>query len=140
MRKSIALAAALALASAANAQNIDAPPPPPSTYSEVMDQEVPVTAGDITDRPYRVVGLVEKEIRRATMFSRDASAAKVYRELWEKAQKLGADAVVNARFGDGRVTLFSWGSRRATGQAVKFLSDDEIARRGAAGSIGQGAQ
>ena len=130
MKKSIALAAALVLTTAAHAQNVDGPPPPPpSTYSEVMQLEVPVTAGDITDRPYRVIAVVEKEVRRATLFSKNASPAKVYRELWEEAQEHDADAVINASMGDARVTALSWGSRRATGQAIKFLTEGEVAQR-----------
>ena len=130
MKKSIALAAALVLTTAAHPQNVDGPPPPPpSTYSEVMQLEVPVTAGDITDRPYRVIAVVEKEVRRATLFSKNASPAKVYRELWEEAQEHDADAVINASMGDARVTALSWGSRRATGQAIKFLTEGEVAQR-----------
>lgn len=134
MGKSIAALALLFAATGLSAQNIDGPPPPPpSTYAEVMALEVPVTEGDITDRPYRVVAEVSKEVRRATVFSRNASNDKVYRELWEEAQEHGADAVVNARMGDGRVTALSWGSRRATGQAIRFLTEAEIAQRRAAG-------
>ena len=130
MKKSIALVAALVLTTAAHAQNVDGPPPPPpSTYSEVMQLEVPVTAGDITDRPYRVIAVVEKEVRRATLFSKNASPEKVYRELWEEAQEHDADAVINASMGDARVTALSWGSRRATGQAIKFLTEGEVAQR-----------
>ncbi|WP_422057739.1 hypothetical protein [Sphingomonas sp.] len=120
----------IAIALTAGAQNVDpTPPPPPPTYASLMEMDVPVIAGDITDRPYRVVGRVEKGVRKATMFSKDPSESKVYRELWEDAKKLGADAVVNAQFGDPRVTLISWGSRKATGQAIKFLTDEEIAAR-----------
>jgi hypothetical protein len=36
--------------------------------------------------------------------------------------------VVNARAGGARVTGMSWGSRRSIGQAVKFLTDAEIAQ------------
>lgn len=90
---------------------------------------VPVVAGDITDHPYRVIGRIETNVRKATIFSKDASEAKVYRELWERAQKLGANAVVHASFGDSRVTALSWGARKATGEAIKFLTAEEIAAR-----------
>ncbi|MBO9519772.1 MAG: hypothetical protein J7493_17070 [Porphyrobacter sp.] len=122
--------AALSLAATAHAQNIaPAAPAPAPTYAAVIAMDVPVVAGDITDRPYRVVGDITAEVRRATVFSKNASEAKVYRELWERAEKLGADAVVNASYGDARVVALSWGSRRATGQAIKFLTDAEIAAR-----------
>ena len=109
------------------AQNIDPQPAPPPTYASLAELEYPVVAGDIADRPYRVLGEVRAEVRKATLFSRSPSERHVYRELWERARRLGADAVVNANYGDARVTALSWGSRRATGQAVKFLTDAEIA-------------
>jgi uncharacterized protein YbjQ (UPF0145 family) len=84
------------------------------------DVGVPVFANDITDRPYTVVGEVNAGIRKATIFSKEASQAKIYRELWERAEKLGADAVVNAKYGDSHVSAMSWGKTNATGTAIKF--------------------
>ena len=81
---------------------------------------VPVFAGDITDRRYRVIGEVTAGVRKATVFSKAASEAKVFRELWERADKMGADAVINARYGDSHVTAVSWGKTNATGTAIKF--------------------
>ncbi len=86
------------------------------------DVGVPVFATDITDRPYTVVAEVTAGIRKPTIFSKEASQKKVYRELWERAEKLGADAVINARYGDAHVTAFSWGKTNATGTAVKFTT------------------
>ena len=90
----------------------------------------PVVAGDITGRPYRILGVVSANVRKATIFSRAPSQAHVYRELWERAERMGADAVINASYGDARVTALSWGARRSEGQAIKFLTDAEIAARG----------
>ena len=86
------------------------------------DVGVPVFATDITDRPYTVVGEVTAGVRKATVFSKDVSQKKVYRELWERAEKLGADAIVNARYGDSHVSAISWGKTNATGTAVKFTA------------------
>lgn len=84
------------------------------------DFGVPVFPYDITDRPYEVVGEVKAGVRKATIFSKAPDQGKVYRELWERAAKLGADAVVKAQYGDAHVTALSWGSVGATGIAVKF--------------------
>ena len=93
------------------------------TYVVVNDAVgVPVFPYDITDRPYTVVGEVTAGVRKATVFSKEASQAKVYRELWERAEKLGADAVVNAKYGDSHVSAFSWGKTNATGTAIKFTA------------------
>lgn len=87
---------------------------------------VPVIAGDINDRPYRVVGAIETNVRKWTIFEKDPSQQSVYRELWERARKLGADAVVNAKYGETLYGGLTWGRRHATGQAIKFLSEVEI--------------
>lgn len=91
------------------------------TYEMVNpDAGVPVFPYDITDRPYTVLGEVKAGVRKATIFSKEASQAKIYRELWERAEKLNADAVVNAKYGESHVTAFSWGTTNATGTAIKF--------------------
>jgi len=94
----------------------------PAKSNAVVNEDVgvPVFPYDITDRPYTVVGEVTAGVRKATIFSKEASQEKIYRELWERAQKLGADAVVNAKYGDSHVSFMSWGKTNATGTAVKF--------------------
>jgi len=81
---------------------------------------LPVFPTDITDRPYDVIGEVKAGVRKATIFSNEASQKKIYAELWERADKLGADAVINAKYGESHVTAMSWGSTTATGTAIKF--------------------
>jgi len=120
-------AVALAAGTAALAQDSPRPSTEPVSYEAIRNLTPPVTAGDVTGRPYRVVGEVRAEVRKATVFSRSPTQNHVFRELWERAERLGADAVINANYGDARVTAMSWGSRRATGQAIKFLTDAEIA-------------
>ncbi|MFN3434814.1 MAG: heavy metal-binding domain-containing protein [Sphingomonas sp.] len=83
---------------------------------------VPVFAGDIADRPYRVIGEVKAGVRKATIFSKASSEAKIFRELWERAEKMGADAVINARYGNSHVAVVSWGKTNATGTAIKFTA------------------
>ncbi len=102
---------------------------PQSKAPIVMNDDVgvPVFPYDITDRPYRVLGEVKAGVRKATMFSKSPSQAKIYRELWERGQKLGADAVIKASYGDAHVTAVSWGKANATGTAIKFLAPGEIA-------------
>ena len=84
------------------------------------DVGVPVFPYDIKDRPYEVLGEVKAGVRKATVFSKSPSQAKIYRELWERAEKLGADAVVNASYGDAHMTAFSWGKANAMGTAIRF--------------------
>ena len=86
------------------------------------DVGVPVFAYDITDRAYEVVGEVKAGIRKATVFSKEASQEKIYKELWERADKMGADAVINAKYGDSHISALSWGKTNATGTAIRFVS------------------
>ena len=88
----------------------------------VVNEEVgvPVFPHDITDRPYEVIGEVKAGVRKATIFSKEASQAKIYKELWERAEKLKADAVIKAGYGDSHVSAMSWGKTTATGVAIRF--------------------
>ena len=91
------------------------------TYVVVNEEVgVPVFPHDITDRPYTVVGQVKAGVRKATVFSKEASQKKIYRELWERAEKMGADAVINATYGDSHVSAMSWGKTNARGTAIRF--------------------
>lgn len=103
----------------------------------VVNEEVgvPVFPYDFADRPYVVIKAVKAGVRKATIFSKEPSQEKIYKELWERAEKLDADAVVNAAYGDSHVTAFSWGKTNATGIAVRFLTPEEIA----AGKAGERA-
>jgi uncharacterized protein YbjQ (UPF0145 family) len=81
---------------------------------------VPVFPHDITDRPYEVIREVKAGVRKATIFSKEASQKKIYRELWERAEKIGADAVINATYGDSHISAMSWGKTNAKGTAIRF--------------------
>lgn len=77
---------------------------------------------------------VHRNVRKTTLFSKGATQEKLENELWERGQKIGADAIVNARFGGERVVAMSWGANKVEGDAIKFLTDDEIAARTATGA------
>ena len=81
---------------------------------------LPVFAGDITDRPYEVIGEVKAGVRKATIFSKASSEKKIYKELWERAEKMKADAVINASYGKSHISAMSWGKTNATGTAIRF--------------------
>lgn len=115
MRSILFAALAIAIAAPAMAE------PTPSQPLANEDIGVPVFPYDITDRPYEVLGEVKAGVRKATVFSKSPSQEKIYAELWERARKLGADAVVKAQYGDAHVSAFSWGKANATGVAVRFL-------------------
>ena len=117
IRIAIALALVLYVSTPANAQNQT----PDRVENSIGDFGVPVVPYDITDRPYTVIGEVQAGVRKLTVFSKSPSQEKIYRELWERAQKLGADAVIKAGYGDFHASATSWGKTKATGTAIKFL-------------------
>jgi hypothetical protein len=95
----------------------------PAKQFVMVNDEIglPVFPYDITDRPYEVLGEVKASVRKATIFAKAPSQEKIYKELWERGEKLGADAVIKAQYGDAHVTALSWGASSATGVAIKFL-------------------
>ncbi|MEL7198286.1 MAG: hypothetical protein AAGL10_08225 [Pseudomonadota bacterium] len=126
MKKTVLSAGALALAFA-----LPLAPAIADDHGEhvVVNEEmgVPVFPYDITDKPYTIVGPVSAGVRKATIFSKEPSQQKIYNEVWERGEKMGADAVVNVTYGESKVSLDSWGKTRALGFAVKFLTEEEIA-------------
>lgn len=114
--------AAMALSAPAMAKKKDA------AYVMVNEEMgVPVFPYDITDKPYKIIGVVTAGVRKATIFSKEPSQQKIYDEIWERGEKLGADAVIGAKYGDSHITALSWGNTKAGGVAVKFLTAEEIA-------------
>lgn len=95
----------------------------------VMNEDVgvPVFPYDIEDKPYVIVAGIEAGVRKATIFSKEPSQKKIYNELWERAKKAGADAVVLASYGDSKVSALSWGRTGANGIAIRFLTEKDIA-------------
>jgi hypothetical protein len=95
----------------------------------VVNEEmgVPVFPYDITDKPYKIVGPVKAGVRKATIFSKEPSQKKIYKEVWERGRKMDADAVINVTYGDSHISAFSWGKTNALGFAIRFLTDEEIA-------------
>lgn len=121
MKTSIFFAAAIAAVCVPFSHQANAAPAKKQYVINNEEVGVPVFPYDITDRPYKVLGDVKAGVRKATIFSKAPSQEKIYRELWERGEKLGADAVIKAQYGDAHVTAFSWGSSSATGVAIKFI-------------------
>lgn len=118
----VSVAAALFLSASAGAQNVG-----PAGYAYLQTALVPVTEGDVTDRPYRQIGIVTGRVRKATAFSRRPTVERAFAEMWKNAKKMGADAVIKAQVGDEQETFRGFGAREARGMAIKFLTDAEIA-------------
>lgn len=81
-----------------------------------------VTEGDIADRPYLPVGTVTAKAGKFSWVSRNPDRSDVDRKLREKAQQMGADAVIRVQYTPTGASLMSWGGIKAEGLAVRYSS------------------
>ena len=84
--------------------------------------QILVSENDITNKKYRVLGDIEVNVNKSTIFNEDPTRTHVDAELREKAAAMGADAVVLVRYGTVGVGLMSWGSLDGKGRAVQFVN------------------
>jgi ABC-type Fe3+-hydroxamate transport system substrate-binding protein len=82
--------------------------------------QIILTEGDITDRPYQSLGDIEVTVKKWTIFDSDPTREKVATALKEKAVAMGADAVVLARYGTVGIGFASWGQMDGQGRAIVF--------------------
>lgn len=82
--------------------------------------EILLTEEDITDRAYVSLGDITVNVNKTTVFNKNPTKEQVDEKLKEKASKMGADAVVFVRYGEGGIGFFSWGNLEGKGRAVKF--------------------
>ncbi len=80
---------------------------------------IPVFEGG-AERPYVVVGEIHDNLRKPFAFMPNPSKEKIRAEIWERARKMGADAVINARFGQTERTMFNHGRTPISGTAIKY--------------------
>jgi uncharacterized protein YbjQ (UPF0145 family) len=82
--------------------------------------DITVTEGDIKNRKYVSLGDISATVNKTTAFNKAPTKEDVNNALRQRAAKLGADAVILARYGEGGISLFSWGSLEGKGRAIKF--------------------
>ena len=81
--------------------------------------KVALSEGD-SNRKYTSLGDISVAVNKTTVFNRDPTREDVNQKLKEKAAELGADAVIHVRYGDGGISLLSWGSLEGKGRAIKY--------------------
>ncbi|WP_448206293.1 hypothetical protein [Azospirillum sp. sgz302134] len=84
--------------------------------------DVIIRETDVTNRPYRVIGVVEGYGRSITLLSSDPTRADVDEALRVEAARQGADAVIQVKYVTERTGLASRGLMTGTGRAVVFLN------------------
>jgi hypothetical protein len=93
--------------------------PAVSATAKPPDQVI-LTEGDITNRPYRSLGDIDVTVKKWTIFDADPTREQVANALKEKAAAMGADAVVLVRYGSVGIGFMSWGQMDGQGRAVAF--------------------
>ncbi len=81
--------------------------------------KITLSEGD-SNRKYTSLGDISVTVNKTTVFNRDPTREDVNQKLKEKAAELGADAVIHVRYGEGGVSLMSWGSLEGKGRAIKY--------------------
>ncbi len=108
------LCGAVATASPA-AQTIVAAPP----HTMNVDGFI-VTEGDISDRPYDLLGTVSVKLGKLTWVSGNPDRQKADAKLMAKAKQMGAHAVVRVTYMPTGASAMSWGGIKAEGTAIRY--------------------
>jgi hypothetical protein len=82
--------------------------------------QIQIIEGDVTDRPYKSLGDVSVTVNKVTIFNADPTREMVNQRLRNEAAKLGADAVIQVRYGTVGISPLSWGSLDGKGRAIVF--------------------
>ncbi|WP_333802931.1 hypothetical protein [Sulfurospirillum sp.] len=90
---------------------------------QVTPEQVKLTEGDITNRPYISLGDLSVTVNKTTIFHPEPTREMVDSKLKEEAAKLGADAVIYVRYGTVGISALSWGSLDGKGRAIQFTDN-----------------
>jgi hypothetical protein len=88
----------------------------------VRIDQIEIHAGEV-DFPYEAVRPLEAKCEATTAFQKAPTMADVNLKLQQLAAGIGANAVINVAYNSG-MSMTSWRSIKATGLAVRKLSDE----------------
>jgi hypothetical protein len=83
-------------------------------------EQIRVIEGDVTDKPYKSLGDVSVTVNKVSILNADPTREMVDQRLRAQAAKLGADAVIQVRYGTVGISALSWGSLDGKGRAIAF--------------------
>lgn len=92
-----------------------------SAISKKLPSQIYLTDKDVVDRPYKSLGDITATVNKTTIFHPNPTREMVNEKLQKEASELGADAVILIRYGDGGISLMSWGSLEGKGRAIKYI-------------------
>ena len=92
-----------------------------NAISKKAPSQIYLTDQDVVDRPYKSLGDITATVNKTTIFHSNPTREMVNEKLQKEASELGADAVILIRYGDGGISLMSWGSLEGKGRAIKYI-------------------
>jgi hypothetical protein len=119
----IALGAAVALSGCAtwSTSSIDRQGDiPRGALRPTVAENILLSEQDEVVKKYVALGDITVNVNKTTIFHPNPTKDLVDLKLREKAATLGADAVILVRYGNGGVSLMSWGSLEGKGRAIKY--------------------
>jgi hypothetical protein len=78
-----------------------------------------ISEGNLPDRKYKEIGLIEVSVKKLTVFHKDPTKEQANEALIEKARVIGANAVINVTYKSG-IGFTTWGYMDAKGTGVKI--------------------
>ncbi len=130
----IVLSVAGSVAFAASKPASDGAPPPPGGKSPA---DIVIAEGDITDRPYRVLGDIAVSVNKVGIIDVPPIRTKVENALRAKAAAMGADAVIQVRYVEHGFAMLIRARMEGLGRAVVFRSGAEASAPAVPGAAGQ---
>ena len=92
-----------------------------NAISKKTPSQIYLTDKNVVDRPYKSLGDITATVNKTTIFHPNPTREMVNEKLQKEASELGADAVILIRYGDGGISLMSWGSLEGKGRAIKYI-------------------
>lgn len=97
-----------------------APRPGASGRTVTPVDKIQILEGDVTERPYKSLGDISVTVNKVSIFNADPTREMVNQRMRAEAAKLGADAVIHARYGTTGISALSWGSLDGKGRAIAY--------------------
>jgi len=92
-------------------------------YQPTKPDLIKIYQGDL-EKKYESLGEVSVSVHKTTLFHPDPTRELVDQKLKENAAQLGADAVINVKYGTVSVSLWSYGTLEGSGKAIKFKGEE----------------
>lgn len=123
--KGVALGSCMAIlvggcATWSNSTVENAPPQESAVVKQTSAAQIEITEAD-AKRKYSSLGDITVSVNKTTVFHANPTRDLVNQALKEKAAELGADAVVLVRYGEGGISMMSWGTLEGKGRAIKYV-------------------